>query len=522
MAGSTRERKSVAGIEVANFGPIVEADIDLRPLTVFVGSSNTGKSYLAMLIYALHQFASDSRFLHGFRRAHRAEPLRDIHVKGLGPFLLGWLEDVSLAGRPMAGHLPARVSVAVRNVLDEPKPLANGLGEGIASSFGFPDLGHLVRHGTQNSATVAWRAGAAGGPVSRYSYKIKRNGKSTLTGEVPPGLNLQVPSPRIDRSLWLLRRCADAGEFSESYVRLVLGDIADLAFYSTVGQFNRRAHYLPADRTGIMHAHSMVRSLIGQASHAGIRRQVELPMLSGVLADFLENLIDLPSSKSRYAELVEVMEFDLLGGSVESTKPDAGYPSFWYLPNGCTNGLPLMNASSMVSELAPLALYLRHVVKPGELLIIEEPESHLHPEMQVRLARFLARVAKRGLRLLVTTHSETFLEALGNVIVLDGIPEAERSRIPGNDSTIPQDDVGVWLFGHDTDARGSHVREVELDVESGTFPTQFELVNEALYNDWASTHDRSNGWRLHPPSRTSSRTPVISQRTRATGITPEA
>ena len=41
-------------LNVTNFGPIVEAEIDLRPLTVFVGPSNTGKSYLAILIYALH------------------------------------------------------------------------------------------------------------------------------------------------------------------------------------------------------------------------------------------------------------------------------------------------------------------------------------------------------------------------------------------------------------------------------------------------------------------------------------
>ena len=45
-------------LEVKNFGPIVEAKIDLRPLTVFVGPSNTGKSYLAILIYALHQLFS--------------------------------------------------------------------------------------------------------------------------------------------------------------------------------------------------------------------------------------------------------------------------------------------------------------------------------------------------------------------------------------------------------------------------------------------------------------------------------
>ena len=42
-------------LDVSNFGPIVQASLELRPLTVFIGPSNTGKSYLAILIYALHQ-----------------------------------------------------------------------------------------------------------------------------------------------------------------------------------------------------------------------------------------------------------------------------------------------------------------------------------------------------------------------------------------------------------------------------------------------------------------------------------
>ena len=46
-------------LSVSNFGPIVKAEMDLRPLTVFVGPSNTGKSYLAILIYALHRFFSN-------------------------------------------------------------------------------------------------------------------------------------------------------------------------------------------------------------------------------------------------------------------------------------------------------------------------------------------------------------------------------------------------------------------------------------------------------------------------------
>ena len=47
-------------IQVADFGPIVEAKVNLRPLTVFVGPSNTGKSYLAILIYALYRFFSST------------------------------------------------------------------------------------------------------------------------------------------------------------------------------------------------------------------------------------------------------------------------------------------------------------------------------------------------------------------------------------------------------------------------------------------------------------------------------
>ena len=45
-------------LTVSNLGPIAEGKIELRPMSVFVGPSNTGKSYLATLIYALHRFFS--------------------------------------------------------------------------------------------------------------------------------------------------------------------------------------------------------------------------------------------------------------------------------------------------------------------------------------------------------------------------------------------------------------------------------------------------------------------------------
>ena len=49
-------------ISVKDFGPIIEGTVDLKPLTLFVGPSNAGKSYLAMLIYSLMQ-SSDASFI---------------------------------------------------------------------------------------------------------------------------------------------------------------------------------------------------------------------------------------------------------------------------------------------------------------------------------------------------------------------------------------------------------------------------------------------------------------------------
>ena len=49
-------------VTVRDFGPIEDGTVDLRPLTVFVGPSNTGKTYMSILVYALHHV------LNGFPR----------------------------------------------------------------------------------------------------------------------------------------------------------------------------------------------------------------------------------------------------------------------------------------------------------------------------------------------------------------------------------------------------------------------------------------------------------------------
>lgn len=69
--------RSATELEVEDFGPIVEARIDLRPLTVFVGPSNTGKSCLALLIYALHRYFSGTAIFGSHRASRWCRRFRD-------------------------------------------------------------------------------------------------------------------------------------------------------------------------------------------------------------------------------------------------------------------------------------------------------------------------------------------------------------------------------------------------------------------------------------------------------------
>ncbi len=52
------------------------------------------------------------------------------------------------------------------------------------------------------------------------------------------------------------------------------------------------------------------------------------------------------------------------------------------------------------------------IAKEGEILIIENPEAHLHPKAQSELTKFLAKVASCGIQIFIESHSEHILNGL--------------------------------------------------------------------------------------------------------------
>lgn len=68
------------------------------------------------------------------------------------------------------------------------------------------------------------------------------------------------------------------------------------------------------------------------------------------------------------------------------------------------------------------------IAKKGEILIVENPEAHLHPKAQSELAKFLAKVSSCGVQVLIESHSDHILNAL-RIAVLDNILTNEELSI---------------------------------------------------------------------------------------------
>ena len=216
--------------------------------------------------------------------------------------------------------------------------------------------------------------------------------------------------------------------------------------------------------------------------------------LSGIYGDLFERLVTVDDSYSETSGpivgVARSMEREILRGEIRSKGNPVGYPQFSYRPDSWDQDIPLMNASSMVSELAPVVLYLRYVVRPGDTLIIEEPESALHPAMQVELTRLLAAAVKAGIRIMITTHSEWVLEELANLLLMSELPEDQRHGFEGSDLALSDAELGVWLFEPDDEVGGTVVKEIPFDKEMGNFPSEFGLITTDLYNRFARISNR--------------------------------
>ena len=205
------------------------------------------------------------------------------------------------------------------------------------------------------------------------------------------------------------------------------------------------------------------------------------------IKDNIDYTRDIPILKGDRSELYDDKLFDQIKDMMEgyySSSSDG--IAFISKRKGRSFNLPLHIASSSARGLSDLYFYLRHAAEKNQLVIIDEPESHLDTANQIQLARLLARMIQSNLKVLITTHSDYIIKEINNLIMLSRPFKKKKKVIQDlgykKDDVIRPDSVRAYV------AEGDSLTKCGIDefgIDMPVFDKTIDKINRTS-NELAS------------------------------------
>ena len=462
-----------------NIGPIHSADIKLGDLTIIAGRNNTGKTYLVYALYGFLKqwegwsgtriflpnrdgesnppirsaqivpalaesgrasYPATPNYLRGIRRDLVDRLARDFSARALPAVFSTTSEDfrnaqmsVELSERDLNSELPTAVAMTVR-------PVGR-----VTLEYNDNELSFAVDRNTAESPGSTWRR---------------------VLEEVICHLLLRFFCSDFPRPFIL---SAERFGISLFYKEL---DFAKSQLVDAIQKMDRdndsdnRNPYLLIDKKASKYAQP-IKDNIDYTRSIHEMQNDRSPLAKNKLFDDIKNIMGGYYKASR-----DTITFQ--SGDQERGQFD----------------IPLHLASSSARGLSDLYFYLRHKADKGDLLMIDEPESHLDTSNQVFLARILARFVRAGIKILITTHSDYLIKEINNLIMLSQLsdhdrilqklgysdldrlnPLSVRAYVAGNhqvgSATVDEFGIDMPVFDYTIDAINRVSRTLAAEVEAG-------------------------------------------------------
>lgn len=374
-------------ITIKHLGALDQAEFSLGDLTIICGENNTGKTYAT---YALFGFLSFWREAFSIGVPH--EIIDELLNKGsvridLRPFLADANAIIARGCDAYAKQLPM--------VFAAPEDRFK------SSEFRV----EIVPQDVVLSSTFERRMQAAKGDLFLLS-KEAQNDDLVVT--------LLVERQKFQLPLQAVRRV-----ISDAIKDIVFGRVFPNPFIAS------------AERTGAAIFRKELNfarnRLLEEVSKGDSKNLDPFELLTKVYQDYalpvktnvdftrqLESLVKKSSFIANEHPNTLVDLADIIGGEYTVTSEDELY----FVPKGKRVRLSMDESSSAVRSLLDVGFYLRHVAKPGDLLMVDEPELNLHPANQRRVARLFARLINLGIKVFITTHSDYIIKELNTLIML--------------------------------------------------------------------------------------------------------
>ncbi len=429
-----------------NLGNIAKGDVEINNLTLFAGQNNTGKTYVAYALYSL--FDKDFEY----NLIELDSIIENLYRDGFYELDLKTFFDSNYQKMKQEVELAFSKSLsfvfsANENEFEKSK---------IKFELNATDI-------KKELLKIEHRTNISIGKKSKIVFEVIKEKNNTLLKAIL--LDDTIPKDVIyDNLKAVLSRFVFHNLFSNSFL-------------------------LPAERTGLNLFYRELSSNRTAILHPLRKSEINIDELINVsrypqpiadYIDFLNNSFELKKLNSDFKDLAIEIQTEILKGKYKLEKD-----GIYFLPykqysntNNFNQKISLHLSSSTAKTFFSLVFYLEHLAREGETLIIDEPELNLHPDNQRKIARILTMIANRGIKVIVSTHSDYFVREINNLIMLKdefkSKPEIMQKYGYHEKMFISEKKVSAYLFDDNS------IKLMEIDNKEGIIANTFDDVINSL------------------------------------------
>lgn len=461
-------------LSIKNFGPIKEANIIISSLTVFIGPNSSGKSFSSLLIHSLSNPFKKLGYLDQFQEVRN----RSIEqfARNNSPIFAEFKDSLDdyLMSKPKRTDAPFSFPSDKFNIIIQEsfgRVYNSMIEEKVKGNFS-KDLNKLNRL-NKESFSFCYNDNLF---VNEDGKLVMKNSSLDIT-EFPGG-----DLSKDDDLIFSFKIDDDFISISLNYVlwdnifenQISLPETVYLVLITKlIGELDNRSYYIPAAGNEILKdVNSYIADDInGILNHSLVQKEL--------LTNFLSVKRDM--AEGPFYDLACELENEILGGKIQFKKGEVRDELF-FIDDENNLELELNLTSSSIRELMPVIVHLKYFLQERDILIIEEPENHIHPKHQLILVKYLVKAINRNLNIIITTHSDYILEKFNNFIRLGNTNQAVFDKLGYDEANILNyEDVNIYNFKKEDEY--CYVCE-SLDVNfTGFDEDNFSEVISELYDE---------------------------------------
>jgi len=440
-------------LTIENLGPIKKGQIDLtKNFYVFVGYNNTGKTYLAHLLWGLFNPRTMGTFArHICSTDNNTKELLNCDIAEVDTFEI----SINMINTLLHKYCEFFKENAFAELFNIDK--SSFLMQGLSLELECKATDFLKNRKLKAESLI-------GANDKEYKFLEVTKEENSLT--------IQVRKQELDKELLKDIPQNILNNIEEQKAVTVVNALLNLLFD------NCTPFYLPATRSffPVFYQYilrlekekkeEMSKNIVQFLSNNREKKLEKLfKVLSGyrgsytepmnVLITKLANLNEEEITESEeYKDLIQQIE-KLNGGEIFMKSIEGiGYKEFYFRINP-DKELPMFLSSSSINQITSLYLFFKYWAKPrNNFLILDEPEENMHPSNQLELVDILMNFTHRHNKVLITTHSPLLAKALNNYLHLGYLKDhgvniakvIRKNKLKIKENPLSDKDIGIYAF----------------------------------------------------------------------------